>query len=67
MRTAIVAIRNLNITVNTFLQYFVWSSFNDRLQQQMIQITNTNKPSIQQIETNLFPALERYNIVSEKQ
>lgn len=38
---------------------------NDTLRDMFIQITNTNFPSLQQIEDNLFVALERYQLINK--
>ena len=52
---------NLKIDVNTVLQFFVWNGLTAELQTQLISICNTNKPSLTQIEENIFKALDRTN------
>ena len=56
----------LNIDHKLILQYFIWTGLNDCFRNQLIQITGSNKPSLQQIEENIFTALERYRNVSQK-
>ena len=48
------------------IQYFVWHRMNDRLQTQFVQITNSNKPTLDEIKNNLSSAIERYETVSSK-
>lgn len=59
-------ITNLDIDVSTILQYFVWRGMNDLLQDQLVTICNTNKPDIKQIDSKLFEAVERYNVLLER-
>ena len=56
----------LNITVENVLQFFIWNSLNDRFKLQLTQITNKNRPSLHEIEENLFEAAERYIALEKK-
>jgi len=60
MRSITSSFTNLGIGVDDILQYFIWNSFNRKFQDQMIQITNVTKPSLKQINDNIFSASERY-------
>ena len=60
------AFRSLNIDVNTILQYGIWRAMNETLQTQFTLITNKNKPSLDDIETHMFDAIERYQIVTKR-
>lgn len=65
MRTIQSLFQTLNIEVKDLLQYFFWSSMPNNLQTQIINISNTNKPSLDQINDNIFEAVERYMEVAE--
>ena len=58
--------RNLEIDVDAIMQYFVWTSMNTTLQNQFVQITNSNHPTLKEIEENFFKAIERYQLAIEK-
>ena len=66
MRIIIDQSSALSIDKNLILQYFIWNGLNDCFKNQLIKITSSNKPSLQQIEGNIFIARERYNDVSKK-
>ena len=66
VRTVISTFNSLNIDVQTILNYFIWNGMNESFQNHLIQITNCNKPSLTDIENNLFEATERYNRQREK-
>ena len=51
----------LEIDVDTIFQFFVWSGMTTDFQNQLISICNSNKPSMEEIESNIFKAIERYN------
>ena len=55
-------INNLKIDGNNFFRYFVWHGLNQEMKEQLISITNTNTPSLDQIKDNMFKAAERYII-----
>jgi hypothetical protein len=60
MRSLTASFNNLKIDANTVLQYFFWHGLPDNFQNQLVHITNTNKPSLDQINENIFAATERY-------
>ena len=60
------AFKSLKIDVNMVLQYGIWKAMNPTLQNQFILITNNNKPSLQDIEENMFTAIERYQLQQKK-
>lgn len=60
MRSIINSFKNLNIDVNTILTYFIWKGLDTSFQNHLMQIVNTNKPSLKQIESKIFEAAERY-------
>ena len=64
MRVILQTFDTLKIDVNTILQYFIWDGMNDLFQRQLISITNCNKPSLEQIQDNIFEATDRYLMVS---
>ena len=54
------AFKSLNITSDIILQYFFWQSMPEQLQTQFVSITNSNKPNLENIETHIFDAIERF-------
>ena len=60
MRSVMSAIKSLKITVDDIVQYFVWSGLNSFFQTQLTGITNKSKPSLDDINTNIFEATNRY-------
>ena len=56
----------MKIDIELIIQYFVWNSMNERFQDQLVQITNNPKPTLQLIMDNIFPATERYLRLNEK-
>ena len=67
IRTITSSFHNLKIDVQSVLTYFIWNACNEQFQNHMIQIVNTTKPSLQQIEANIFEATERYVRSNDKQ
>ena len=59
-------VKRLDISVNSFLQYFVWFGLNEQFQEQLINITNQIRPSYDDIVSNFFIASERYSYVQKK-
>jgi len=57
---------SLDVNIQDILQYFTWNAMNTGLQSQLVNITNTNKPSIYQISNNIFKAIDRYKEVSDR-
>ena len=66
MRTITANVKHLGIDVDTVLQFFIWQSLNDKFQDQLITITNKNKPNLAEINENIFAATERYLKVKDK-
>ena len=57
--------RNLNIDLDCVLQYHIWTAMNQTMQNHLINISNQNKPTLAEIEANIFEATERY-LVTQK-
>ena len=66
IRTITNSFKTLKIDVDTILQYFIWNGLNDRFQSHLTQITNESKPSLSEINDNIFEATERYIRQSDK-
>ena len=62
----ISSFENLEINTDIVLQYFIWQGLNDRFQNHLIQITNKSRPSLQDIQTHIFEATQRYSKHCEK-
>ena len=60
------SIRKLKISEEHFLQYFVWRGLNECFQDQLIHITNSTRPSYDEIMSNFFKAAERYTKIQKK-
>ena len=58
--------RNLKIDVDTILQFHFWRAMNDTMQNQFINITNKNKPSLTDINTHMYEAADRYSSITKK-
>lgn len=54
----------LEIDSDTIIQYFVWNAMPSSLQSQLVNICNTNKPNLNDINSNMFKALDRYKDVA---
>jgi len=65
-RNLISSIKTLKIDINTVIQYFVWSGMNDLFQNQLINISNKSKPSLKDINDNIFAATDRYLKLKEQ-
>ena len=57
---------SLKIDSNTVLQFFVWQGLTSELQTQLINICNNNKPTLVEIEDNIFKALDRLSELNNK-
>lgn len=57
---------SLSISTDDILRYFIWNSMSVDLQTQLVYITNSNKPSLQQINDNIFGAIERSREIGER-
>ena len=66
LRTITQLFTNLKIDVNFILQFFYWWAFNDTMREQFVHITNSNKPTLAEIEEHLFVAIERYQVAVRK-
>lgn len=51
---------NLRIDVDTVMQYFVWNAMPENLKNKFVSITNVSKPTLQEINENMFTAVDRY-------
>ena len=58
------SMKTLEVTVDSMVQFFFWRSMSDKLRDAFIQITNENYPSLDDIENNLFKAVERIKLSS---
>ena len=60
MRAIISDAKATKLTAEDFLQYFVWTGLNSKFQDCLITITNKNKPSLNEINDNIFNATDRF-------
>ena len=60
MRSLSESVSKLKIDSDIFLQYFFLDGMTDLFKSQLIQITNKTRPSLKEINDNLFSACERY-------
>ena len=60
MRLIIDSFERLKIDTKVILQYFIWNGLNNEMKTQLVHITNTNKPSLDEIQKHIFDATERY-------
>ena len=61
LRNALDNIKSKEISADDFAQYFVWKSLNPKFQNHLISITNSSLPTLDQIKSNLFEGVNRYN------
>ena len=54
------AFGTLNINTDIVLQYWVWNSMPEMLQNQFVTLCNLNRPNLAQIDQFIFDAMERY-------
>lgn len=66
VRSVMCSFENLNVDIETMLQYFVWNAMNDQFQSQLVSITNQTRPDIKEIMDNIFVAAERYRDLTNK-
>ena len=59
-------VRKLKMTVDCILQFFIWEGLNDSFKNHLIQITNSSKPTLNEIVDKFFEASERYCSQSKK-
>ena len=60
MRQIQEAFTSLSITADIMLQYFFWHAMPENLQNHFIAISNSNRPTLADIERITFEAMERY-------
>lgn len=52
-------VSNLNIEVSDVLQFFIWQGLTVDLQSQLVIMCNEERPSLENIEQNIFKAVNR--------
>lgn len=62
MRNITEAVGKLQLDTDSFLRYFFWIGLNNKFQSILTQITNSSKPTLNQINDNFFEASDRYMI-----
>lgn len=67
MRSVQDLFKTLDISSDTIIQYFIWNAMTSELQSQLVNICNTNKPVLHEINDNIFKALERYKEILHKE
>ncbi|XP_068245280.1 uncharacterized protein [Palaemon carinicauda] len=66
MKNFMESVKLLKMEVDDFLNYFFWNGMNSTFQSQLVNITNKTRPSLSEINDNIFEACERYGIASQK-
>ena len=66
MRVIIHSFNSLKISTDDVLQFFLWNAMPFSLQNQLMSITNNNKPSVAEIEENIFSAIERFQAIQKR-
>ena len=64
-RQIVDQIEKLNITSETFAQYFLWNNMPQNFQKEFTAITNESRPTLSQIIDNSFEISRRMNLSSE--
>ena len=59
VRLIMERVRKLKMTVDCILQFFIWEGLNDSFKNHLIQITNSSKPTLNEIVDKFFEASER--------
>ena len=59
MKAIISEVDALVINAKDILQYFVWQGLNHTFQDHLTNITNKNRPDLDEIEANMFEATNR--------
>ena len=57
---------NLSIDKDIILQYYFWNSMPELLQNQFVQITNNYRPTLKELDDNIFNAMDRFLDISSK-
>ena len=60
MRVIMQNVEQHSITVEDIMRHFFWKGMNTQLQQIFIQLTNKNRPTLQELTDRFFEASERY-------
>ena len=60
MRNLIHSFDSLQINTDVVLQYFLWQAMPEDLRTQLVLLTNSSKPNVVEIETNIFEAIDRF-------
>ena len=63
MRMLTESVKDLNLNVNSFLEFFFWRGLNDEFKAQVIQIVNKTEPSLDELNKNFFDAIKRYETI----
>ena len=66
MRLILNSIKTLKISMEDVAQYFIWNGMPFLLQSQLINITNNNRPSVNEIEDHIFSAVERFQALQKR-
>ena len=66
MRIVIDDFTNLNINAADVMQYFILSGMNDTFKNQLINVTQCTKPSLQDIRKHIMDTAERYEEITKK-
>ena len=59
MRQVCEMFRVLKIDTNMVLQFFYWRALPECIKEHLIHITNSSKPTLEEIENNIFAAIDR--------
>ena len=65
MRLIISNFETLEVKVENVLEYFIWSTLPNEYQTQYLHITNKNKPTLEDIQENIFEVAERVRTISK--
>ena len=65
MRKLVHACRDLKITIEEVLQYFFLKGMNETFKNQLVLVTNSSTPTLDQILDNFFVANDRYTTVQQ--
>ena len=60
------SVRLLEISNESFLQYYFWEGLNEEFKSIFIQLTNKTKPDLSLLTTKFFEVCERYNSVADR-
>lgn len=60
MRLLTESFNSLQVDANLVLQYFFWSGINTDMKREITHIANKNRPSLDEINANIFYAFVRY-------